>query len=190
MLYEVTRGYVGLPQQNTPSPFCTSLTPAKHLSVICKPLFWGISCQLIWVSFQKWLPWYLSTTLSQSRKVVWPKSLIFFFFKCTLSWNCTIWNKCIEKLICWSPHERNLYDTVWIGKCWNMEQPPSLSTISPNKRQKTAPRNVCSRIRDVSCQRFSHIGKRECIQVLAYLQSITNISSQVPRIPAQEMFLT
>ena len=93
VLEEVTRGYVGLPQQNTPSPFCTSLTPAKHLSVICKPLFWGISCQLIWVSFQKWLPWYLSTTLSQSRKVLRPKSLIFFFFKYTLSWNCTIWNR-------------------------------------------------------------------------------------------------
>ena len=61
---EVTRGYVRLPQQNTPSPFCTSLTPAEHLSVICKPLFWGISCQLIWVSLQKWFPWYLSTPLS------------------------------------------------------------------------------------------------------------------------------
>ena len=67
VLEEVTRGYVGLPQQNTPSPFCTSRSPAKHLSVICKPLFWGISCQLIWVLVQKWLPWYLSTTLPQSR---------------------------------------------------------------------------------------------------------------------------
>ena len=108
VLEEVTRGYVGLLQQNTPSPFCTSLTPAEYLSVICKPLFWGISCQLIWVSVHKWLSWYLSTTLSQSRKVLRPKSLIFFFFKCTLSWNCTIWNKCIDKLICRSPHERNL----------------------------------------------------------------------------------
>ena len=67
VLEEVTRGYVGLPQQNTPSPFCTSLTPAKHLSVICKPLFWGISCQLIWVLVQKWLPWYLSTTPPQDK---------------------------------------------------------------------------------------------------------------------------
>ena len=44
---EVTRGYVGLPQQNTPSPFCTSLTPAKHLSVICKPLLTHISSLLV-----------------------------------------------------------------------------------------------------------------------------------------------
>ena len=77
---EVTRGYVGLPQQNTPSPFCTSRSLAKHLSVICKPLFWGISCQLIWVLVQKWLPWYLSTTLPQSRKVLRPKLLIFVLF--------------------------------------------------------------------------------------------------------------
>ena len=61
------------------------------------------------------------------------------------------------------------------GKCWNMEQHHTLPpTICPNMRQKSAPRNVCSRSKDVSCQRFSHFGKRECIQVLAYLISISH----------------
>ena len=43
----VTRGYVGLPRQNSLRQFCTSLTPAQHLSVICKPLLTHISCLLV-----------------------------------------------------------------------------------------------------------------------------------------------
>ena len=55
------------------------------------------------------------------------------------------------------------------GKCWDMEQPtPHLL----NRREKLPP-NVCSRSKDVSCRRFSHFWKRECIQVLSDQSSIT-----------------